>query len=140
MAEPQEKPKFNPPIPKPTPTSQGFWDAANRGKLAIQYDPVSRSYQFWPRTISGRTGKRNLQWKEVSGLGTLYSYTITYVPVPGFEAITPYPLGLVELDEGVRIAANLINVRNEDVKIGMRVKVAFQRRSPEINYFAFEPA
>ena len=40
----------------------------------------------------------------------------------------------------MRIVANLINVKAEDVKIGMKVKVAWEALSDEINYFAFEPA
>ena len=49
-------------------------------------------------------------------------------------------MGLIELDEGVRIIGNIINVKAEDVKIGMKVKVAWEALSDDINYFAFEPA
>lgn len=127
------------PLPKPTPTTQPFWDGAKRGKLKLQYDPVSRKYQFWPRMCSVRTGKRNLQWKETSGKGQLYSYTVTHVPAAGFENKAPYLVGLIELDEGVRIIGNLINVKPEDVKIGMRVRVAWEKLSDDLNYFAFVP-
>ena len=73
--------KANPrPLPEPTPTTQPFWDGAKKRKLMLQYDPSTRGYQFYPRQCSVRTGKRNLQWKKVSGRGTLYSYTWTYVP------------------------------------------------------------
>lgn len=127
------------PIPKPTPTTQPFWDGAKKKKLMLQYDPSKKKFQFWPRDCSVRTGKRNLQWKASSGKGFLYSYTTTYVPTPGFEGKTPYLVGLIELDEGVRIIGNLINVKEDDVKIGMRVKVAWEPMSEDINYFAFEP-
>ena len=127
------------PLPKPTPTTQPFWDGAKRKKLMLQYDPTKRKYQFWPRMCSVRTGKRNLQWKETSGKGELYSFTVTHVPTAGFEEKTPYLVGLVELDEGVRIIANLVNVKPDDAKIGMRVKVAWEALSDDINYFAFEP-
>lgn len=127
------------PVPKPTPTTQAFWDGAKKGKLMLQWDPTARKYQFWPRANSVRTGKRNLQWKATSGKGELYSYTITHVPTPGFEDKTPYVVGLVELDEGVRIIANMINLAPDDVEIGMRVKVAWEKLSDEITYFAFEP-
>lgn len=125
------------PIPRPTPTTQPFWDGAKKKKLMLQYDPTSKKFQFWPRMNSVRTGKRNLQWKETSGKGILYSYTVTHVAPPGFEA--PYLVGLVELDEGVRIIGNLVKVKPEDAKIGMRVKVAWEALSDDINYFAFEP-
>ena len=51
----------------------------------------------------------------------------------------PYPIGLVELEEGVRIIANLINVAPDDVKVGMKLRVAWESLSDDINYFSFEP-
>ena len=128
------------PVPRPTPTTQPFWDGAKKKKLMLQYDPVARRYQFWPRQCSVRTGKRNLQWKEASGKGTLYSFTETHVPTAGFEGRTPYVIGLVELDEGVRIIANLVNVAPGEAKVGMKLEVAWEKLTDDINYFAFEPA
>lgn len=128
------------PIPRPSLTSKPFWDAAKQGKLALQYDPVAQRYQFWPRACSVATGQLNLEWRNVSGRGKVYSYTVTHVPTAGFEDKGPYVVGLIELDEGVRIIANIINTKPEDVKIGSPVKVVFEKLSDEYNYFAFEPA
>ena len=134
--KPAAKPR---PMPKPTQGTKFFWDAAKRGKLALQYDPDSKAYQFWPRTISVATGKRNLEWRETSGKGFVYSFTITHVPTAGFEGRGPYTVGLIELDEKVRIIGNVLNVKPDDVKVGMRVKVMFEKMSDDISYFAFEP-
>ena len=136
MADTNVKPR---PLPKPTPATQAFWDGAKKSKLMLQWDPTAKKYQFWPRANSVRTGKRNLQWKATSGKGELYSFTITHVPTPGFEARAPYVIGMIELDEGVRIIANLINIKIDDVEIGMRMKVAWEKLSDDITYFAFEP-
>lgn len=137
MNTPQPRPR---PLPRPTQTTRFFWDAAKEGKLALQFDPVARRYQFWPRAGSVRTGKRNLQWRIVSGKGTVYSFTVTHVPAAGFHDRVPYLVALVELDEKVRIMANLMNVAPDDVKIGMRVRVTFEKLADDISYFAFEPA
>ena len=127
------------PTPKPTALTQPFWDAANEGRLVMQYDPDAQRWQFYPRPASLATGKRNLEWREVSGRGSVYSYTITHVPAAGFEARGPYAIALIDLDEGLRILANLVNVEPDAVTIGMRVKVCWERLSEAINYFAFEP-
>ena len=136
MANTETKPR---PLPKPTPATQAFWGGAKKGKLMLQWDPKARKYQFWPRENSVHTGRRNLQWKETSGKGELYSYTVTYVPTPGFEDRVPYVIGMVELDEGVRIIANMLNLTPEEAEIGLRVKVAWEKLSDDIIYFAFEP-
>ena len=136
MAKTDVKPR---PVPKPTPTTQEFWDGAKKGKLMLQWDPIARKYQFWPRANSVRTGRRNLQWKATSGKGHLYSFTVTHVPTPGFEAKAPYVIGMVELDEGVRMIANMVNMTTDDIEIGMRVNVAWEKLNDDITYFAFEP-
>ena len=136
MADAPTKPR---PLPRPTLTSKPFWQAAKEGKLMLQWDPGAKQYQFYPRATSVVTGERNLEWHTVSGLGHVHSFTITHVATPGFEDKVPYPVGLIELDEKVRIIANLINVKPDAVTIGMRVKVAFEKLSDEISYFAFEP-
>jgi hypothetical protein len=101
---------------------------------------VAKRYQWWPRTISIITGQQNLEWRTVSGLGRLYSFTETHVPTAGFEDKGPYLIGLVELDEGVRIIANLVKLAPDRVTLGMRLKVAWEKISDDMNYFAFEPA
>jgi uncharacterized protein len=127
------------PLPVPTATTKFFWEAAKAGKLALQYDPATGRYQFWPRAGSVATGQPNLEWRIVSGRGHIYSYTVTHVPTPGFEDRGPYPIGLVELEEGVRIIANLVKLDPAALKIGLRVKVTFETLAPGISYFAFEP-
>ena len=59
-----------------------------------------------------------------SGRGTLYSYVVVHYPqVPSFEY--PLPIGLVELEEGTRVVANLGGVEPEDITIGMALRAEF---------------
>ncbi len=126
-------------VPKPSLLTKPFWDAAKQKKLVIQYDPDSRCYQWWPRLVSVKTGKTNLEWREVSGNGTLYSYTVTHVPALGFEDKGHYLVGLVQLDEGVRIISNLSGITEETARIGMPLRVTWEKMTDDINMFAFEP-
>ena len=127
------------PVPSPCWTTGPFWEAARNRQLVLQYDPVAERYQFWPRPASVATGKSDLQWRPASGKGQLYSYTIAMMPAAGFEGRGQYLVGLIELDEGVRMIANLIGIDSSTVRIGMRVKVAWETLTPEINFPAFEP-
>ena len=137
MAKPATTPR---PIPRPTQTTKPFWEAAKKKKLVMQWDPGARRYQFLPRAISIHSGKQNLQWREVSGKGAVHSFTIAEAPAAGFEGKTPYVIAMVELDEGVRIMANLIKIAPDQVEAGMRVKLAWEKLSDEINFYVFEPA
>lgn len=137
-----EAKKIARPLPRPNiyAKTQPFWDAANEGKLMLQYCPDTGKYQFHPRPGSIYTGKRNVEWRQASGRGTVYSYTDTLAPWPGHEDRVPYLCALVELEEGVRILCNLVNVTAEEVQIGMPVKLAWERLSEQFNYPVFEPA
>ncbi len=140
-AKPEAK-KIPRPIPRPNTymNTQPFWDAAKNGKLVIQYCKDTGKPQFFPRPVSMANGKRNLEWREVSGRGKVYSFTNTFSAWPGHEDRVPYLVALVELEEGVRILANLFNVKAEDVKIDMPVKLYWEKLSEDINYPAFQPA
>jgi len=140
MTEAQKK------IPRPLPrvnvymNTKPFWEAAREGALVIQYCRETGRPQFFPRPVSLATGKRNLEWREVSGNGKVYSWTTTYSAWPGHEDRVPYICALVELDEGVRMLVNLLNCKSNDVKIGMKVKLCWEKLTDDVNYPAFEPA
>src|SRR5258708_22487719 len=62
-----------------------FWEAAKQHKLMLQCCKDTNQYQWFPRPVSIYSGKRNLEWREASGKGTLYTWTNTLVPWPGHE-------------------------------------------------------
>jgi uncharacterized OB-fold protein len=140
-AKPEPK-KIVRPLPRPDiyAKTTPFWEAANEGKLMLRYCNDAGKFQWFPRSGSVSSGKRNIEWREVSGRGTVYSYTVSVAPWPGHEDRVPYLCAYVELPEGVRILANLFNVKPDDVKIGMPVKLMWERLSDRFNYPAFEPA
>jgi len=144
MSEPKKGPAA--PVPRPLPKpgaymdTRPFWAAAREGKLLIQYCRDTGKPQFFPRPGSLASGRRNVEWREVSGRGTVYSYTNTFSAWPGHESRAPYLCALIELEEGVRMLANLVHVQAGDVKIGMKVRVCWEKLSEDVNYPAFEPA
>ena len=76
---------------------------------------------------------------ELAGTGLVYSYAVLRHPRnPKFT----YPLvtALVELDEGIRLVTNLVDVEPGDVKIGMAVRVIFVPTEHEMSIPVFTPA
>ena len=140
MSEIEKKPARPMPRPNAYMDTQPFWDAARDRKLLIQFCTETGTPQFFPRPVSVQTGRRGVEWREVSGRGTVYSFTNTFSAWPGHEARVPYLCALVELEEGARILCNLYNVKSEEVRIGMPVKVCWEKLPNDMNYFAFEPA
>lgn len=127
------------PIPQPSVyvDTQPFWDGAKQGRLVLQFCLDTKQFQHYPRPVSIFTGSRNLEWREVTGKGTIYACTVIRVPGPGLEGRLPLSVVTVELDDGVRIIGNVLNVDPDTVKIGQRVEVAWDRLSDDVQYPAF---
>jgi uncharacterized OB-fold protein len=55
----------------------------------------------------------------------VHSYTILHhPPIPGYEL--PLPVGLIDLEEGTRLVANIGGCKPEDLRIGMKVECLFE--------------
>lgn len=63
--------------------------------------------------------------------GTVETFTIIRVPPSGFGAETPYAVGIVKLDDGVRVTAQIVDVDLEELQIGQRVHLEFRRVQKE---------
>ena len=111
-------------IPVPDADSQPFWDGAREGHLRIQRCPDCERHVFYPRAVCPTCMSDRLEWVTASGSGVLYSFTIVHRAAPaGFADDLPYAVGLVDLDEGVRLMATL---DIDGPAIGQRVAVGFR--------------
>jgi uncharacterized OB-fold protein len=115
-------------IPAVTELTQPFWDAAKQSRLAIQRCQDCRHFNHPPRPLCDACLSDKLAFEDVSGRGTVWSYTVMHQKsVVGFEEAVPYLTALVELDEQpmLLLPTNLPGVEAGDVTIGQRVHVTF---------------
>lgn len=116
------------PLPSPTPETQPYWDGCREGELRIQHCNGCGSYFFYPRIFCPKCLSTEVEWRTVSGKGTLLTYVISARPAPGFEDETPYSIAIVQLDEGPHMMTNIVNTEMtpQNLKAGMPVEVVFQ--------------
>jgi uncharacterized OB-fold protein len=119
--------------------TSAFWEGARQGKFMLQYCTETGRYQHFPRPVSVFTGRKTVEWRETSGTGTVYSWTVTRSAWPGNEERVPYICAYVDLDEGVRFLCNLVDCSEDEVHIGMRVAVRWDQMTDEIRYPDFAP-
>jgi uncharacterized OB-fold protein len=82
--------------------------------------------------------RQSLEWTPVSGRGSVYSYSVVHrAQTPAFQV--PYVVAIVELAEGPRMLTSIVDVKPEQVRIGMDVEVAFEPVG-DIALYAFRPA
>ncbi len=82
---------------------------------------------FPPRIVCRKCKSRNIEPYQFIGKGTLYCFTRIYQAPDKFDQTTPYMVGLIDLEEGVRITAQLTDVRREDVEIGMELEMVIRQ-------------
>ncbi len=122
--------QLQPPMPTPIDRTQPFWDGLREGRVRIQYSPSSDQWVFYPRSHAPLTLADDLEWRDISGEGTLYTYTIARRPTaPDFAGQEPQIIAVVELDEGPRLTSTLVNVAETAITIGMRVRPVFDHIS-----------
>jgi uncharacterized OB-fold protein len=126
------------PAPVLTDDNEGFWLAAQDGRLSIQRCQECGRFNHPPRPMCPNCHSLDLVWEEVSGVGEVYSYALLHHPQhPAFA----YPVRavLVDLEEGVRVVSNVIDVAPEEIYIGMPVTVAFEPTVDEFAVPVFRP-
>jgi uncharacterized OB-fold protein len=82
---------------------------------------------FPPRDICPECGNEARQPYQFSGRGEVFSYTTIYEPPAGFEEYTPYTVALVKLEEGPMVTAQLTDLGEKPVEIGMPVEMVTRK-------------
>ncbi|QNG38812.1 acyl dehydratase [Geodermatophilaceae bacterium NBWT11] len=114
------------PVPVPTPVSAPYWAALREHRVRIQYSPSSGQWVFYPRLLAPGTLADDLEWREISGAGHLYSFTVaTRATAPPWAGRSPQHLAIVELAEGPRLTTELVDVEGTDLHIGMSLDPVF---------------
>ena len=78
-----------------------------------------------PKPMCTKCLSTNLKWIELDGGGKLVSYTVIYIAPEQFKSITPYTVSIVELQNGLRLPGMIRDVKPEEIKIGMNLKIDF---------------
>jgi len=124
--------------PTTTPDTKFFWDGLAQGKILVQRCKGCARLRHPPRPMCPHCN--SLEWDaiEASGRGTLHSFVLPRHPQwPWFEGT--YVVALVDLEEGVRLVTNLVDVDPADVTIGMRVEGRVEHFDNGVSLHQFRP-
>lgn len=123
----------NRPLPTPTAETAFYWESAKAGKLVIQKCDACHTLQFYPRQFCIACLSESLDWIEAAGTGTIYTFTVNHRAANEYmKDKTPYVVAAIDLDEGVRMLANIVNSNIAEVACGKAVQVVFEKASEDI--------
>lgn len=109
------------PDPNPNPETEAFWEAAKEGKFLLRYCGDCGKTHWYPRAICPHCFSDNSEWREASGRGTIYTYSVTRRTDP------PYAIAYITLEEGPTMISNLVDCSYDDLAVGQPVKVTFKQ-------------
>lgn len=103
-----------------------FWEGTSAGELRIQSCNACGALRFPPGPACPDCGALDRGYVVASGRGTVFSYVVhRHPPVPGREL--PILIGLIDLEEGVRMVGELVGTEADEVSIGMPVALELRR-------------
>jgi uncharacterized OB-fold protein len=94
--------------PRVSAFTKPFWDALAQGRLITTRGTTSKRLTFPPKPFCPYDWGREVEWVDLSGRGALYSQTIIHAVPAAFAREAPIRNGIVDLEEGLRIAARIL--------------------------------
>ena len=129
---------------KPRPAEglvdEPYWEAARQHRLTAQKCQKCGGLWAPPTAICENCLSPDLQWIDLSGKGTVWSYIIMHqLYYPGFADDIPYNVAVIRSDEGAKFVTNIVGVKNEDIKVGMPVEVTFEDVDEDLTLPKWKP-
>ncbi len=129
------------PLPERSELAGPYWAAARERRLAIQRCLRCDTYRFPPEIACSHCGSGDYEWATVSGRATLYTWTVAHPPLlPFFRERAPWPIAVVQLEEGPRMVTNIVGVPLDGYAIGIPLAVDFEDVEGDITLVVFRGA
>jgi uncharacterized OB-fold protein len=106
-------------------TIEQFYKFLRQGKLMAGKCVKCGKIHLPPRPLCNNCYSQEFEWVQVSGIGELVTYTVISIAPQQFHDLTPYAVGIVQLENGLKIPGMIQAVKREELKIGMSLTLDF---------------
>jgi uncharacterized OB-fold protein len=121
-------------LPSPDALTAPFWEAAQRHELVVQRCENCGQLRFPPVPNCPYCSSERYTWRQVAGRGTVYSYIWVHQALrPQFTTRIPYNVAQISLEEDERVimTADIVELGDTTLAIGLPVEVVFDDVTPE---------
>ena len=122
--------------------TQPYWEATKRHELVIQQCDACQHLWFPPSFCCPKCLGEAISWKRVSGRAKIWSWIDMWqMYFRGFADERPYLVAYVELEEGPRLMASLVDIDEERTGLycDMPLEIVFDDVTPEVTLPRFRP-
>ena len=125
-------------------TIEQFYQFLKEEKLMAAKCQKCGKIHLPPRPLCDNFFSKEFEWIQISGKGKLLTYTVISVAPSQFQALTPYAVGIVKLENGLKIPGMIQGLKQDQLKIGMELSLDFGTCSstqawPQWHRYCFKP-
>ncbi len=126
-------------------TIEQFYKFMNEGKVMAAKCKKCGTILLPPRPMCIKCHSNELEWTELAKRGKLLTYTIIHVAPPQFQHLIPYAVGIVKLENGLKLPGMIRGIEFEKIKIGMELQIEIEKAQqaqtwPSWPKYYFKPA
>jgi uncharacterized protein len=116
--------------PRMTEFTQRFWQGLASGRFETTRCEDCNRLTFPPKPFCPHCWSKRIAWVPLSGRGKLYSQTVVHAAPLVFADEVPYRVGIVDLDEGLRIATRVLADSEPKLDTAVEIVVLCYRDGP----------
>ena len=106
-------------------TIEQFYKQILQGKLMGGKCKKCGKVHLPPRPLCDNCFSKEFEWVKLPQKGKLLTYTVIHVAPTQFQGMAPYAVGIVQLENGLKIPGMIRGVALEQIKIGMALTIDF---------------
>ena len=125
-------------------TIEQFYKFLAQGKLMAGKCLKCGKIHLPPRPLCDKCFSQKFTWTPVPSKGKLLTYTVIHVAPQQFQDMAPYAVGIIQLENGLKIPGMISSVTQEQLKIGMYLTIDFgacntTQQWPQWPRYCFKP-
>ena len=79
-----------------------------------------------PRPLCDKCFSQQFKWTKVTGKGKLLTFSVIHIAPQQFQAIAPYAVGIIQLENGLKLPGMISDATQKQLKIGMDLTIDFE--------------
>ena len=119
-------------------TNRGYWESLKKHVISVQKCKNCGQRLHPPRPMCPQCLSADMGWTPAASKGVIHTWVTFTSPRSAYPGIKcPYAVAVVELDDGIRIVANIVEMDPNDIYMGMPVEAVFMDIDDELTLVHF---
>ena len=126
-------------LPQPDHASRHYWQCAAEGRWSSSGARAAASSSSTPDRCAPRVPARPSGWMPRAGAPCTPTRSSDRTGRRRSPRLSPYAVGIVELDEGVRMMSNIVDCDVEALHVGMALEVVLLKAADDVGLPFWRP-